>query len=92
MALSQEYVKHFERQTANPAARSTVTLTGSPFTYTAGADGVLIVNGGTVSAVSYLRGSSTINSGVVAGPFPLKTSDRLRITYTVAPTVTFLPD
>ena len=73
---------------------STITVTGSPFSYqnttTFPAD--VIVQGGTVSKVEFSRdGSTWYDVGVVAGMLGLSPSDRLRVTYTVAPTMTLIP-
>lgn len=75
-----------------PAAEVPVTPGASPYTYTAPVKGFLILSGGTVSAVAFSRDGTTFYSyGVTAGPFPLNAADRIRITYTVAPTLTFVP-
>lgn len=75
-----------------PGNETAVTLTGSPFTYNAAVKGSLIVSGGTVSLIRFSRGGVTFyNVGTVAGMYTLNASDRLEITYTVAPTVTFVP-
>lgn len=70
-----------------------VALTGSPFVYSAVRKGSLIVSGGTVSAIEFSRdgGTTYYNVGTVAGMFTVNASDFLRITYTVAPTVIFVP-
>lgn len=69
-----------------------VTLTGSPFVYSAPKKGSVIVSGGTVSAIDFSRDGTTFYStGATAGMFTVNKSDLLRITYTVAPTVTFVP-
>ena len=73
-----------------PNAEAAVTPTSSPFKYTAQQAGFLIVQGGTVSAISFTRVSAhTI--GTVAGCFPMSNGDSITITYTVAPTITFVP-
>lgn len=75
-----------------PAIEKAVTLTGSPFTYAAVAKGSLIVSGGTVSLIQFTRNGTTLyNTGQTSGMFTLNAADRLIITYTVAPTVTFVP-
>ena len=75
-----------------PAAETPITLTGSPFTFTAPVRGFVIVQGGTVSLVEFSRDGTTFyNYGTTAGPFPLSAADRLRITYTVLPTMIFVP-
>ncbi|MGC9196336.1 MAG: hypothetical protein ACP5IL_12915 [Syntrophobacteraceae bacterium] len=50
-----------------------------------------IVSGGTVSAVSILRGSITAATGLTSGTFVLGPSDILQITNTVAPTLDIYP-
>lgn len=75
-----------------PAAEVPVTLGASPYTYSASVRGSLIVNGGTVSVVEFSRDGVTFyTTGATAGMFALNAADRLRITYAVAPTVTFVP-
>jgi hypothetical protein len=70
-----------------------VTLTGSPYVYSAVRKGALIVNGGTVSAIEFSRdgGTTYFTVGTMAGMFTVNASDLLKITYAVAPTVTFVP-
>lgn len=75
-----------------PAAEIAVTLGASPYTYSAAVRGSVIVSGGTVSAIAFSRDGVTFyNVGQVAGMFLLNAADQLRITYTVLPTVTFVP-
>lgn len=48
----------------------------------------MLISGGTVSAITYSRDGSTFDAtGLTAGSFELSPGDRLRITYTVAPTI-----
>lgn len=70
-----------------------VTLTGSPYVYSATRRGSLIVEGGTVSSVEFSRdgGTTYYDVGTVAGMFTVNASDLIRITYAAAPTVTFVP-
>lgn len=71
---------------------SAVTLTGSPNTLTAPSGGFYIVNAGTVTVVEWSRdGTTWFTTGAIAGCFPVSSQDQLRITYAVAPTVTFVP-
>lgn len=72
-----------------PAAA--VTLTGSPFDYLATADGLVAVSAGVVSAISYGRNGTFTALGLTTGLVPVKLGDVVRITYTVAPTVSFIP-
>jgi hypothetical protein len=50
-----------------------------------------IVTGGTVSAISIIRGSTTISTGLVSGSFILGPSDTLQIVNAVVPTLDILP-
>ena len=73
---------------------TSVTPGASPYTYqnTSGRPGDMIVSGGTVSAIDFSRNNATFYSvGAVSGVFPLSAYDFLRVTYTVAPTMTFIP-
>lgn len=72
-------------------AAEAVTPGASPATFTANRDGNLIVRAGTVSLIEYLRNGGATTLGLTAGLFPLLVGDGIRITYTVAPTVTFIP-
>lgn len=72
-------------------AAETVIPGASPYTFTARCDGFLIVQGGTVSQLDYRRLAATVQIGVTAGLLPVQLGDGIRVTYTVAPTVTFIP-
>ena len=66
----------------------------SPFTFqnTTGRSITVIVTGGTVSAVAFSRDNVTFYGvGSTSGVFWLSPNDRLRVTYTVAPTLTLVP-
>lgn len=68
-----------------------VTVGASPYTYTALASGALAVSGGTISAISIIRQGVTVATGVISGVLPVSRRDQVTITYTVLPTVVFLP-
>lgn len=74
-----------------PPAAATLTPTASPAGFTAQAAGYFLVRGGTVSNISIVRASSTINTGMTSGFIPAAIADRVVITYAVAPTVLFIP-
>jgi hypothetical protein len=76
-----------------PAAAS-VSPTGSPYTYTnlLGYPKQLSVAGGTVSQIEVQGGSgSFFTTGLTSGVFHVRQGHRVRITYTVAPTVIEVP-
>ena len=71
-----------------------VAVGASPFTTqnTTGQPVDLIVTGGTVSAIDFSRDNVTFYGvGQTAGVFCLSPYDYLRVTYTVAPTITLVP-
>lgn len=71
-------------------AATSVTVGASPYEYLADADGLVVVVGGTVSALAYGRRGGFTALGLVAGLVPIKAGDSVRITYAVAPTVSFI--
>lgn len=75
-----------------PGAVIPVTPGASPYTFTAPSKGFVLLTGGTVSAVEFSRDGTTFYSyGTTSGQFQLNKADRIRITYTVIPTMTFVP-
>lgn len=68
-----------------------ITVGASPFTYTATGDGVVMVNGGTVSIIAFGRQGSVIGTGQTQGMFPVSFGDAIRVTYSVLPNVRFIP-
>ena len=74
---------------AQPVAA--VTVSASPFTFTAPANGTLAVTAGTVSVISVIRQGVTVATGLVTGLIPVSRLDQVQITYAVLPTVNFLP-
>lgn len=81
----------FQQFTQSAPAVSAVTLTGSPFSFTANANGNLVVSGGTISAIDLTRGTTTISLSIVTPLLiPVSIGDTITITYTVLPTLQFL--
>lgn len=74
-----------------PGAEVPATVGSSPYTFSAKQKGFLIVQGGTVSLVQFNRGTTNYTTGQTQGCFPLSQGDSLIITYSVAPSVTFVP-
>jgi hypothetical protein len=86
--------EHTNVNIRSTAAPSGVTLAGSPHTHqnTHTYDVDIIVQGGTPTLVEFSRDGATFyDVGLVAGMYRLSPSDRIRITYGVAPTVTEVP-
>jgi hypothetical protein len=68
-----------------------ITVGASPFVYTSSTIGNLYVAGGTVSAVVLARSSVTL-AAATNRFIPMAANDTVTITYSVLPTVTFVPD
>lgn len=83
----------FFSQQFGPQKAQQITPTGSPFVFKSpNYRGVLLVSGGTVSAVTYSQENTVYYpTGQVAGCFPMAGADFLKLTYTVAPTLTYVP-
>jgi len=78
----------------NPQAIASVSVGTSPYAYhnTDHYPEDVIVSGGTVSDISWSRdGSAYYATGVTAGKFRLEPSEYLKVTYSVAPTMTKCP-
>lgn len=71
---------------------SNIVIGASPFTYqnTANLPVDVLVSGGTVSAIAFSRDNVTYYTVGTTGQFHLEPGDYLKITYTVAPTMTLV--
>lgn len=75
-----------------PQPEEAITVGASPFAYQAVLRGQLLVSGGTVSAVEFSRdGSTWYNAGITAGFVQVDARDQVRVTYSVLPTLVFVP-
>lgn len=54
-------------------------------------DGFMVVSGGTVSLIRLQRGNAFVTLPGTSGVYPVSVKDALVITYSVMPTVTFIP-
>ena len=81
----------FDGTAARGQAATVLVPAGSPVSYTTGQNGIDAGAGGTVSAISIQRGTAVIPTGVLAGMIPAQQGDILKITYTVKPTINFIP-
>lgn len=75
-----------------PQPEEAVEIGASPAVYQAIIRGQSHIVGGNVSAVEFSRNGTTwYDTGLVEGFVEMDARDHLRITYSVAPTVTFFP-
>lgn len=78
---------------SNGVALAAIVVGGSPFTYTNedGFDENIVVSGGTVSAIHFIRGGVSTLLGVTSGVFHLSPMDGLQVTYSGLPTMIKVP-
>lgn len=89
--MNPAWQRMFIALTQPPQAAQEVTVGGSPFTYTASVSGTLIVKGGAISALSFTRARTTIDITGLTDTVSMAQKDQTEITYTVAPSVWFVP-
>lgn len=83
----------FQQFTQPPSAVAAVTVGASPFSYTVNNIGQIIVSGGTVSAITLIRGSDSFilyTSTATPRAILVSIGDTVQITYSVLPTIKFL--
>jgi len=73
-----------------PADESSITVGASPFAFQATQKGFVIVTGGTVSRIQFTR-TSLHSTGQTSGVFPVSLADIITVTWSVKPTMTFVP-
>ncbi len=85
----QPWISFFQQFTQAPSQVIDLNVNASPFVYTAVEPGILVISGGTISAITLTRGSTTVT---IMGSFiPLAIQDMVTITYSVLPIVQFFP-
>lgn len=89
--VTTEWQRFFNALVQAPESIAEVDVGASPFDYTASASGFLAVSGGTVSAITLTRNTSSAATGVTAGLVPMFQGDIVTITYSGLPTVSFIP-
>lgn len=71
-----------------PFPESSITVSSSPFVYTSTDNGWVLMTGGTVASVSLTR-VSAVSTGQTTGYFMMGAGDKLTVSYSVTPTMTF---
>lgn len=83
------YLQQFTQQ---PPSVVSITVSGSPFSYTAREPGNIAITNGTISNIRLSRGIVDIDFGAGTDKIiPAGINDIITITYSVLPTVRFLP-
>lgn len=88
--ISQPWIQYLQQFTQAPPNFILVSVSASPFSYTAKEPGSVVITGGTVSAVHLVRGTTDIN---LTGQkiIPMSINDTVIVTYSVLPTIQFIP-
>jgi hypothetical protein len=82
----------FHNPQSNGEFIQTISAGASPHTYTFSFPGTYYVVGGTVTSIVLNRtGNSSFTTGLTSGAFPVVRGDSIVITYSSAPTLTFVP-
>lgn len=77
--------------TQAPAPVMAVAVGVSPYSFLGREPGSLLISGGTVTAIHLLRGSVDLNITGTVGLIPVQIADTIVVTYSVLPTIQFLP-
>lgn len=89
--IATEWLRFLTDLVSNAKPSASITPSSSPSAYVASVQGHLLVVGGTVSSITLKRGRATIATGMTSGFIPVSSNDIVTVTYTVAPTLTFVP-
>lgn len=92
--IKEPWVQYLQQFTIEPPAFEDITVGASPFEYRAEAPGNIYISGGTVSGITLTRGSDTItifSNTSTPRLVPVAINDIVEITYSVLPTVKFIP-
>lgn len=81
---------YLQQFTQAPPQFLAIAPDGSPFEYEAKEPGYVAVNGGTVSLLEITRGG-TFTIQVTGNIAPVAIGDVVRVTYSIAPNVIFMP-
>lgn len=90
--LASTWIQFFQKFVNPPPAIENVILQPSPFSYIATSNGFLSLEGGNITNVQFTRGSTTFTLSMTSGIIPMSQDDIVVITYTVAPTIRFVPE
>ncbi len=85
----QPWITFFQQFTQAPSQVIDLNVIVSPFSYTAVEPGFLAITGGTISAITLTRGSTTVT--ITGDLIPVAIGDIVAITYSLLPTVQFFP-
>lgn len=73
--------------------RAPITVSASPFVYTSPVMAYILISGGTVSKIEFSRdtGATWDTVGATGGMITMEAQDKIRVTYSVKPTIVSIP-
>lgn len=92
--ILQPFIGYLQQFTIAPPAFMDITVGSSPFEYLSAEPGNIFITGGTVSGITLTRGPDTITIAPdtsIPRLIPLAVDDLIEITYSVIPTIKFIP-
>lgn len=89
--VTQVWQLFFNALTPSVDAITALVVSASPASFTATQPGNVAVSGGTLTAVTLTRGSVVLNLGT-SRVVPVSVGDVVKVTYTAAPTMNFVPN
>lgn len=88
--ITTVWQRFFNALVGPPEAIANVPAKPSPHTYTASQGGILVVSGGTVNNIKLRRATVELDLGTIR-VVPVASGDVVTITYSVTPTISFVP-
>lgn len=86
------FIQYLQQFTIAPPSFDPIAVGVSPFEYIAREPGNIAITGGTITNVTLIRGVDSLSFGSATNRIiPVAINDVLEVTYSVLPTLTFIP-
>lgn len=89
--IKTPWIQYLQQFTTAPPPFDSVIVGKSPFEYTAEEPGNIYISGGIVTGITLTRGTDTLTLNAATQLIPAAVADVIKITYSVLPTVKFIP-
>lgn len=92
--IKSPWIQYLQQFTIAPPSFADVIVGTSPFEYTAEEPGNIYISGGTVTGITLTRGVDTLTvfpNTVNPRLVPVAVADIVEVTYSVLPTIKFIP-
>jgi hypothetical protein len=88
--VTQVWQRFFAALTASPANVGAVAVSASPTNFTASERGTVAISAGTLTSVTLTRAGTAVSLGT-SRTIPVSAGDVVTVSYSVAPTMSFIP-